>query len=112
MGLGIQNHTAKDCTSKFRSICRDGFKNKFLTKTWGLGWLARWVRSSIYLTADMDKALLEAFGKSSPTQVFGMKNHCRVAVTTTVDKDCNLIANYNRGGDDRYLNSELHLWEA
>ncbi|KAI3318588.1 ankyrin [Xylariaceae sp. AK1471] len=27
-------------------------------------------------------------------------------------RGCNLIANYNRGGDDRYLNSELHLWEA
>ncbi|KAH8771186.1 hypothetical protein F5882DRAFT_381743 [Hyaloscypha sp. PMI_1271] len=45
-------------------------------------------------------------------ELIGLEWLARVAATTTADRDCNLIANYNRGGDDRYLNSELHLWEA
>src|SRR5689334_11596462 len=98
--------------SSFRSICSKGFNNKFLTKTWGFGWLARWVRSSIYLSKDMETALENAFSTGTPKQVFGMENHCRAAVTTTVDKDCYLVANYHRGGTGTYLNSELSVWDV
>ncbi|EGX45761.1 hypothetical protein AOL_s00140g77 [Orbilia oligospora ATCC 24927] len=87
MGIGIQKLTAKECTSKFRSICRDGFDHKFLTKTWVVGWVARWCRDSIYVEEALEKALQEAFSDPPATQVFGMKDPCRVAVTTTVGTD-------------------------
>lgn len=60
----------------------------------------------------METALSDSFGKEAPTTVYGLENPCRVAVTTTVNEDCYLIANYNRGGTGRYLNSELPLWKA
>ncbi|KAH8661836.1 acyl transferase/acyl hydrolase/lysophospholipase, partial [Ilyonectria robusta] len=112
LGIGAQGRSVKDCAAHFRTICSTGFDNKFLTKTWGLGWLARWIRSSIYTSAAMEKALQTAFSTKPPITVFGMRNHCRNAVTTTVGKDCYLIANYNRGGTGIYMNSELSVWDA
>jgi hypothetical protein len=60
----------------------------------------------------METALSSSFGTGPPTTVYGLENPCRVAVTTTVNEDCYLITNYNRGGTGRYLNSELPLWKA
>jgi patatin-like phospholipase/acyl hydrolase len=39
----------------------------------GLGWLARWIRNSIYLTADTERALREALGTISQQKSLGRK---------------------------------------
>ncbi|KAK3900585.1 hypothetical protein C8A05DRAFT_17128 [Staphylotrichum tortipilum] len=112
LGIGIQGRDASSCTSLYRDICRDGFKPKTGTKAPVVGWVARWCRGSIYKTSAMESALNTAFIGKTPKTVYGMSNQVRVAITTTVREQGGLIANYNRGGSGRYLNSELPLWKA
>lgn len=80
--------------------------------SWCLGWASRLYHGSIYRSDGMVEALSGAFLQARPLVVYGMSNHARVAVTTTVGVDGRLIANYNRGGSGIYLNSELPLWKA
>ncbi|KAK3349748.1 acyl transferase/acyl hydrolase/lysophospholipase [Lasiosphaeria hispida] len=108
LGLGVQGRTVPDCIERFRTFARTGFKEKTFTKgKLGLGWLARMVRTSIYHTEPLEVAMHTAFRPAFNQPVFGLQNPCRVAVTTTVNKELKLIANYNRGGKGRYLNSDM-----
>ncbi|EWZ80936.1 hypothetical protein FOWG_15265 [Fusarium oxysporum f. sp. lycopersici MN25] len=112
LGIGVQRRSAVECTSLFRDICSEGFEAKFLTKSRFFGWAARWFSSSIYKTDVLETALQKAFGGKDPKSLYGLNSSCRVAVTTTAKEDCHLIANYNTGGKDRYLDSTLPLWKA
>ncbi|KAG5797164.1 hypothetical protein H9Q69_003773 [Fusarium xylarioides] len=112
LGIGVQRRSATECTSLFRDICTEGFEAKLLTKSRFFGWAARWFSSSIYKTDVLETALQNAFGSRDPKCVYGLNSSCRVAVTTTAKEDCHLIANYNTGGKDRYLDSKLPLWKA
>ncbi|KAF5717819.1 hypothetical protein FMUND_5550 [Fusarium mundagurra] len=112
LGIGVQRRSATECISLFRDICREGFEAKLLTKSRFFGWAARWFSSSIYKTDVLETALQEAFGDKDPKSLYGLNSSCRVAVTTTAKEDCHLIANYNTGGKDRYLDSKLPLWKA
>ncbi|KAF5684647.1 hypothetical protein FDENT_6652 [Fusarium denticulatum] len=112
LGIGVQRRSATECTSLFRDICREGFEAKLLTKSRFFGWAARWFSSSIYKTDVLETALQKAFGDKDPKSLYGLNSSCRIAVTTTAKEDCHLIANYNTGGKDRYLDSKLPLWKA
>lgn len=115
LGVGVQGRSATSCAPLYRSICEQGFRPKTFTKAPGLSWLARWVRGSIYQSHAMVAELHQAFtsGGRDDSFVFGIANHARVAVTTTVGDDGRLIANYNRGDSDRYIPSALmHLTTA
>ncbi|RBR05246.1 hypothetical protein FVER53590_12393 [Fusarium verticillioides] len=112
LGIGVQRRSATECISLFRDICREGFEAKLLTKSRFFGWAARWFRSSIYKTDVLETALQEAFEDKEPKSLYALNSSCRVAVTTTAKEDCHLIANYNTGGKDRYLDSKLPLWKA
>ncbi|KAF5687085.1 hypothetical protein FCIRC_2473 [Fusarium circinatum] len=112
LGIGVQPRSATECISLFRDICKQGFEAKLLTKSRFFGWAARWFSSSIYKTDVLETALQNAFRNKDPKCVYGLDSSCRVAVTTTAKEDCHLIANYNTGGKDRYLDSTLPLWKA
>ena len=112
LGVGVQGRDVSSCISLYRDICKNGFKAKTGTKAPWLGWVGRWFRGSIYKTDAMESALHAAFDRKAPDTVFGMSNHARVAITTTVGDKGRLIANYNRGGSEKYLDSELPLWKA
>ncbi|KFY85571.1 hypothetical protein V498_07704, partial [Pseudogymnoascus sp. VKM F-4517 (FW-2822)] len=112
IGLGVQGRKVSDCIDRFRKFIDAGFKSKPVTKVRGIGWVARWFRGSIYRTQPLEQSLQGAFLPGSFEQFYGLKGPCRVAVTTTVGDDLKLIANYNRGGNGMYLNSELRVWHA
>ncbi|CZR37777.1 uncharacterized protein FPRO_07032 [Fusarium proliferatum ET1] len=112
LGIGVQRRSATECTGLFRDICNEGFEAKLLTKSRFFGWAARWFSSSIYKTDVLETALQNAFRDKDPKSLYGLSSSCRVAVTTTAKEDCHLIANYNTGGKDRYLDSALPLWKA
>lgn len=110
IGLGIHNLSVGDCIAKFKNFCDNAFDNKVFTKTYFLGWLARWITSSIYKTEPLEDALKEMFGTKP---FFGQHgNASRVAVTTTVDDKSRLLANYNWGHGRKYVNSNIDTWLA
>ncbi|KXX79898.1 Calcium-independent phospholipase A2-gamma [Madurella mycetomatis] len=113
LGIGIQDRTADDCLSRFHEFTRAGFTKKWLNKTRLFRPVGRLLRSSIYSTPELEGALQNAFRPSPAQDVFGLRNPCRVAVTTTANRGLMLIANYNRGNDKRYLHSDdLAIWKA
>ena len=66
--------------------------------------------NSIYQTGPLEEAMKEILRVK---RLFGHHgNASRVAVTTTVDSDCRLLANYNWGDGKRYLNSNIDTWQA
>jgi hypothetical protein len=101
-----------DCIARFREFIDAGFKNKAATKTPGIGWLARWFRGSIYRTEPLELGLQSAFNPGSRQEFYGLRGPRRVAVTTTVGSELKLISNYNRGGNEMYLSSQLDVWHA
>ncbi|KAF9887744.1 hypothetical protein FE257_009697 [Aspergillus nanangensis] len=112
LGLGVQDRTVEDCIDCFSVMINHGFKRKSLTKSRGIGWLARLFRGSIYHTEALERALHHVFHPGDYQQLYGLRRPCRVAVTTTVGTDLKFIANYNRGGTGSYLNSQLGIWHA
>lgn len=105
LGLGVQDRTVDDCLTRFHAFARDGLNKKILTKTKLVRWAGKFIRSSIYRTKDLEQALHNAFSPTASQSLFGLRNSCRVAVTTTVDKELKLISNYNRGDGEAYLTS-------
>src|ERR1700760_700178 len=61
LGIGIHGWNAATCITKFREICKNGLSAKWLTKSWAFGFLARWVRGSIYSTDELETALKNAY---------------------------------------------------
>ncbi|VBB80788.1 Putative calcium-independent phospholipase A2 [Podospora comata] len=112
IGLGVQGRMVHDCLRSFRIFTSEGFKSKTLTTKRGVGMVARMFRSSMYHTQNLVQALENALGPSATEPFFGLRHSCRVAVTTVVNKELRLIANYNSGGKDAYLDSKLPLWLA
>lgn len=109
LGLGIHNFSVQECIQHFKSVCRDGFKPNLLMDSC-LRWLATLFCRPVYKTEPLEKALKSILGSK---RLFGHRNNaCRVAVTTTVDKENRLIANYNWGDRKRYLNSDMSTWLA
>ncbi|KXH56754.1 hypothetical protein CSAL01_03198 [Colletotrichum salicis] len=111
LGLGVQQRTASECINLFRTICEQGFESKPGTTVKYAGYFVRMLHSSMYKTEKFEEAVEQAFGPQ-PTALFGRSHSTRVAVTTTVDSNPKLIANYTMGGSDDYLESDLQLWEA
>lgn len=110
LGLGVHKFTVGDCLKKYRKICEKGLIDKPLTKTWFVGFLVRFFTSSIYKTEPLEASLQDAFGQK---QLFGhQENATRVAITTTADEECRLLANYHSGDEKRYLNSTIYTWAA
>ncbi|KAK6357421.1 hypothetical protein TWF718_001733 [Orbilia javanica] len=73
------------------------------TKTLGLQSTSRWVRRSVYLRESYRRAVEEQLDGDPKIPMFGLQNHSRVAVTTTVGTDTRLIANYQAGGTEKAL---------
>ncbi|KAK6509161.1 hypothetical protein TWF481_003922 [Arthrobotrys musiformis] len=116
LGIGTQDLCARDCLEQFKLICDKGFVNKLGTKTFvpGLQSLTIRFRGSIYLQEPYKNVIRDRFFNGQEDIVFGLQNHCRVAVTTTVKSKASLIANYQTGeGDDkRYTDATMSTWEA
>jgi hypothetical protein len=71
---------------------------------------------SIYQSGAIENALRSAY---KPEELFGLRNveqvsstWPRVAVTTTVESNCWLLANYNQGDSKRYLKPRIATFEA
>lgn len=110
LGLGVHSLSIDECMRRYRTLCDTGFESKALTKSAWLGWLASWFVESIYKTEPFESALRTLFGRK---RLFGHRgNSSRVAVTTTVDTKCRLLANYNWGDGKRYLDSNISTWAA
>jgi hypothetical protein len=128
LGIGVHAWDADTCISKFRQLSTDGLSEKWLTKSWGIGLLARWFRGSIYQTAPLEKALKNAFPDEN---LFGLhagpytvksrlgthkrnrlQHTPRIAITTTVESEGKVFANYNSGGLKNYLKSNCLTWEV
>ncbi|ORY01180.1 acyl transferase/acyl hydrolase/lysophospholipase, partial [Clohesyomyces aquaticus] len=110
LGLGSHGLSAGECISRFKTFCDTGFEHNFLTKTAGIGHVARWLRSSTYKTNPLEDALKKMFGSRT---FFGRSgNVARVAVTTIVGTDVKLLANYNWGVGTIYLDSIIDTWLA
>ncbi|EPS43509.1 hypothetical protein H072_2495 [Dactylellina haptotyla CBS 200.50] len=112
LGIGIQGLSASKCLKRFKKISKKGFVSKPGMNIPGLKRISMFFRGSVYYVSSFEKVLEKKFRQGQPTGVFGLKNHCRVAVTTTVGTDTCLIANYNRGGTKKYLESLTTLWTA
>ncbi|KAF3101287.1 hypothetical protein TWF706_005589 [Orbilia oligospora] len=112
LGLGVQGLHVSECLRRFKAIGSKGFDNKLGTKTPGLKWISRRIRGSIYLQESYSRAVKEYFDNGKGNITFGLRNHCRVAVTTTVGGDARLIANYHAGDDEKYINSKMTISDA
>ncbi|KAF3911199.1 hypothetical protein AA313_de0210078 [Arthrobotrys entomopaga] len=117
LAIGIQNYNVKEFAHLFEDICTRSFAYNHHAKDL-LKSAVRWLfTTSWYWTENIEKVLEDVFtlkddasSRKSPSHLFGLENHCRVAVTTTVGQDCKLIANYNSGGNDTYLNSNVSVY--
>ncbi len=84
-------------------------------RSWFVSWFG--YRFSYFPTSAIREALRRAY---LPQKLLGIKSAngrlcgslTRVAVTTTVDSDCRLLANYCTGDGERYLGSSLQTYEA
>ncbi|EGX50398.1 hypothetical protein AOL_s00076g162 [Orbilia oligospora ATCC 24927] len=113
LGLGVQNRSAKSFVNGFKNICEAGFAGKHYNKSNIMSFLSWISMRSIYFTDNLENALEKHFQRRVDGKVFGLQNHCRVAVTTTVEpSSVGLICNYKRGGIGKYLNSDLYLSHA
>ncbi|KAF3187834.1 hypothetical protein TWF225_004058 [Orbilia oligospora] len=113
LGIGSEGLHAHKCQAKFKAIRCKGFVNKFGTKTLGLQSITRRIRGSVYVQENYSRAVQEYLGDDDQKiAMFGLRNHCRVAVTTTVGNDSYLIANYNAGGDGGYIDSQMAISDA
>ncbi|KAF3282686.1 hypothetical protein TWF970_001432 [Orbilia oligospora] len=112
LGLGVEGLPASECLERFKAISSEGFDNKLGTKTPGLKLISRRIRGSIYLQDSYSRAIEEYFDNRKGNITYGLRNHCRVAVTTTVGSDARLIANYHAGDDEKYINSKMTISDA
>lgn len=114
LGLGQDKLSATQCIEKFKTICKTGFQLRAWAGLWRV--LSIWFSGSIYQSDAIENALRGAY---KPEELFGLRNieqvsssWPRVAVTTTVETDCWLLANYNQGDSKRYLKSGIATYEA
>ncbi|KAK6516439.1 hypothetical protein TWF506_006346 [Arthrobotrys conoides] len=113
LGIGSREFRASRSLKRFRTMLYKGFVNKFGTKTLGLQLLLRRVRGSIYLQENYSRAVEDYLELDDQKDVmFGLRNHCRVAITTTVGKHARLIANYDAGDDEKYIDSRMAISDA
>ncbi|KAI1388650.1 uncharacterized protein F4822DRAFT_437371 [Hypoxylon trugodes] len=109
LGLGAHNFGVQECTLQFKRFFQMALESKFLTKSL-FGPIARLITSSIYKTEPLEAAMKDTFGTQRLFGHYG--NTPRVAVTTTVNSDSRLLANYHWGDERRYLNSDINTWYA
>ncbi|RYP11186.1 hypothetical protein DL764_000211 [Monosporascus ibericus] len=120
IALGIGHHmlSATDCTKRFKEVCNTGFQ----PLEWTL-WLNiwSWWNGEVlakYQTECIETALESAYRPTKDLFGLGSFNHaCQsswplVAVTTTVDAETWLFANYNDGDSTRYLGSSVGSFVA
>jgi hypothetical protein len=114
LGVGVHQWTAQKCMEKYETIINNGLDVKLFTKTWGFGWVARWIRQSIYLSQPLEKAMSATYGNERLFSLRTTPHHhtTRVAITTTVEDKCKLMVNYRRGGVGQYLDSTSLTWQA
>ena len=108
--MGVHGWNADQSVQKFHELSKNGFLTKILAKHSLFGWLARWVYGSIYDTESLKPALQTAYtykslfelrlGESQPNPL------TKVAVTTTVNSECKLFANYDCMDSKSHLNSD------
>lgn len=119
LNIGVQGIGAAENLKRIDSVFKKGLVNYRGAKTAVVQWIPRWLFGSIYVGSFFGLALQEHFIRQSQRKMFGIQRHCRVAVTTTVEKTYHLIANYNRGssrdaqqGDpEKYMDSLGDLWD-
>lgn len=120
LGIGHEKLDATECLAKFKLICQSGFQKSTLNDV-VLNTMARlFVKRPIYSIYNIDafeNSLKLAY--SSKWQLFGLHNWDsgrlgvlpRVAVTTTVDTENWMFANYNSGDTERYLKSSVAAYK-
>jgi hypothetical protein len=114
LAIGKYYWDASTCLYKYRQIIEKGLQHKPLTKSW-FSWLALVFRKSIYSSEHLESALRTVY---TERQLFGLTPKSdklihlpRIAVTTTVGTDSRLIASYDYGEKDEYLNSIAKTWK-
>ncbi|KAF3315440.1 hypothetical protein TWF173_003360 [Orbilia oligospora] len=112
IGIGSRGFSATECLKRFKVICEKGFVSKLGTKTLGLQLIMRWFYKSVYDKDEYKKALEQQYGGDNSLVMFGLRNHCHVAVTTTVELDSYLIANYHTGDGKKYIDSIATPWKV
>ncbi|KAF3224782.1 hypothetical protein TWF192_001403 [Orbilia oligospora] len=113
LGIGSQGFSAKDFVTGFKRIFKEGFVPKLFTKSPGLQWISRWLSKSIYVSEKYEEVVKEELQRGQAISMFGLRNHCRVAVTATAGLDCQLIANYHVGEEGtKYTDSMMTVWTA
>ncbi|KAK6511351.1 hypothetical protein TWF481_000271 [Arthrobotrys musiformis] len=114
LGLGIQEVSADSLGEEFKSICNVGFSGQRQNMGKIQSFLSWMSLNCVYFTQNLEEALEAHFRKKGNSKVFGLRNHCRVGVTTTVGSEAKLISNYQRGGSgsEKYLDSHLSLADA
>jgi hypothetical protein len=122
LGLGHYKWSTAECIRKFHAICKNGFDKKWLSKAWWrVGNFVRYMRNSIYATDTIEDVLKTSYGEDALSTLYGLRTSSRrdvpsttvrVAVTTSVNKNLRLFANYNWGEGEVYLNSRIKVWEA
>jgi hypothetical protein len=80
-------------------------------------YLSIWLSGSIYDSDTIKNSLDNAYKREKLFGLRNVENVCssswpRVAVTTTVETDRWLLANYNQGDSKRYLKSGVATYEA
>jgi hypothetical protein len=100
---------------KFKAVCKTGFSLRFWAGLSHL--LSIWFSGFIYDSDTIESALCGAYKLENLFGLGNVEHVCssswpRVAVTTTVETDCWLLANYNQGDSKRYLKSGIATYEA
>ncbi|KAK6510907.1 hypothetical protein TWF506_009995 [Arthrobotrys conoides] len=112
LALGIQGRSANSLVDEFKAVCHTGFSGR-RQNTGQISSFFSWMSlKSAYFTQNLQEAFQAHFQKIGDSKVFGLRNHCRVGVTTTVMSEAKLICNYKRGGIGKYLTSDLILSDA
>lgn len=110
IGLGVHNLSTEECILRFKYLCGEGFHQRAFTKNSWIAWFVRMFAASIYKTDPLEESLRR---NSGAKLLFGHRgNASRVAVTTTVNSESRLLANYNWGDGERYLNSNILTWRS
>ncbi|KAK6334755.1 hypothetical protein TWF718_010203 [Orbilia javanica] len=118
LSLGAQGDSVENFIEEFKNICKKGFSGRLENTNRVSSFIQWWRLYTLYFTQNYEEALENYFPKEN-SKVFGLRKHCRVAITTTISgpdwsrgPDAKVISNYNRGGAGKYLSSDLSLSDA
>ncbi|KAF3093219.1 hypothetical protein TWF706_008832 [Orbilia oligospora] len=131
IALGIFKTPATEFTPKFKNICTKSFIRQYqyrqeqssgganqaswLQYLWNIfastktstTVTTKFLQDPLYSAQLLERSFQDIIQGHEKRKFFGLRNHCRVAVTTTFEAESRLIANYSFGGYGKYLFSDM-----